>query len=216
MSEPPPLRRARSSRARCQAVESPWIPAPTTTYGALRGTATTVQNRRIDTFAAIASKRDWRKFADRPVPDDVERRILDAGRLAGSASNRQPWRFLVVDDAGLRERVAETVYASSNVLGAALVVAVVGRPGEMPAFDAGRAVQNMFLAAWNEGVVSVPNGMPDRDRAAEVLGVECDEVVRIVLAFGYPARPADPERRSAEEWSAQANRRPLDEVVERR
>jgi nitroreductase len=44
----------------------------------------------MDTFLAIASKRDTRRYSDRPVPDDVQRRILDAGRLAGSAKNRQP------------------------------------------------------------------------------------------------------------------------------
>ena len=170
----------------------------------------------MDTFAAIASKRDWRNFADRPIPEDVERRILDAGRLAGSAMNRQPWRFLVIVDRELRERLAETVFGPSNVLDASLVLALVGPAGELPAFDAGRAAQNMFLAAWNEGVVSVPNGMPDRARTGEVLGLGEDEIVRIVLAFGYPARPSDPERRSAEEWSADAKRRSLDELVERR
>lgn len=170
----------------------------------------------MDAFLAIASKRDWRRFADRPIPEDVVNRILDAGRLAGSAGNKQPWRFVVVEDRALRERLAETVYAPANVLGAALVVAIVGRRGEMPAFDTGRAVQNMFLAAWNDGVASGPNGIPDPDRTGEVLGVEGEERPRIVLAFGYPARPVDPEERSAAEWSAQANRKPLDELVERR
>src|SRR6187399_1308969 len=47
--------------------------------------------------AAVASKRDWRSYADRPVPEDVQRRILDAGRLSGSSQNVQPWRFIVVE-----------------------------------------------------------------------------------------------------------------------
>jgi nitroreductase len=170
----------------------------------------------VDTFAAIASKRDWKRgFADRPIPEDVERRILDAGRLAGSGSNRQPWRFVVVVDRELRERLAETVFAPSNVLGAPLVVALVSRSGELPAFDAGRATQNMFLAAWNEGVVSVPNGMPDPGETGELLGLGEGERPLVVLSFGYPSRPRDPESRSAEEWSADANRKPLEEVVER-
>ncbi len=168
----------------------------------------------MDTYLAIASKRDWRDFADRPVPDDVVRRILDAGRLAGSAGNKQPWRFLVVESPETRARVADAVYAAANVRGAALVVALVGPTGEMPAFDAGRAVQNMFLVAWNEGVASVPNGMPGADRAAEALGLDGDERPRIVLSFGYPAGRIDPGSRSAEEWSAAANRRPLDDLVE--
>jgi nitroreductase len=102
----------------------------------------------------------------------------------------------------------------TTVLGAKLVVALVvqGNPG----FDAGRAAQNMMLAAWNEGVTSCPNGMPDRGKSGAVLGLGEDEQVLTVLAFGYPARPRNPERRSAEEWIARANRRPHEEVVEAR
>ena len=170
----------------------------------------------MDTFLAIASKRDWRRFADRPVPEDVQRRILEAGRVSSSAGNRQHRRFVVVEDADLKERLAQTVYYAPNVQTAALVVAVVTPPGEMPAFDAGRAVENMFLAAWNEGVVSVPNGMGDRDATGAVLGLGEDEVVRIVLSFGYPARPQNPDSRSPDEWLAEANRKPFDEIVERR
>ena len=122
----------------------------------------------MDAYLAIASKRDTRAYAGRPIPQEVAERIFDAGRLAGSARNRQPWRFLVVEDGGIRDRLAETVYEPSNIRGAALVVAVV-TPGGKYAFDSGRAAQNMMLAAWNEGVASCPSGMPDPDRTAEVL-----------------------------------------------
>jgi len=49
----------------------------------------------VDTFLAIASKRDTRRYADQAVPEEVLRRILEAGRVSGSARNRQPWRFTV-------------------------------------------------------------------------------------------------------------------------
>ena len=167
----------------------------------------------MDTYLAIASRRDVDRYEPRPVPDEVIRRILDAGRLAGSAANRQPWRFLVVDDRSLVERLAEEVYEPTNLLGAPLVVAVTVRGRGLAFFDGGRAVQNMFLAAWNDGVAATPNGLPERERTGELLGVEGDEQVLIVLSFGYPARAVDPENRSAEDWSARANRRPLDETV---
>lgn len=163
----------------------------------------------MDTYLAVASKRDARRYADRPVPDDVRRRILDGGRLAGSARNRQPWRFLVVTDPELKNRLADTVYAPDNVRDCAFAVAILGTAG----LDTGRALQNMVLVAWNEGVVSCPNGMPDPAETAKALGV--DEVA-IVLSFGWPETPRDPERRNAEEWSARANRKPLDELVEER
>ena len=101
-----------------------------------------------------------------------------------------------------------------TVRGAKLVVALVVQGS--PSFDAGRAAQNMMLAAWNEGVTSCPNGMPDRDTSGAVLGLGEDEQVLTVLAFGYSARPRNPERRSAEEWIARANRKPHEEVVEAR
>jgi nitroreductase len=72
----------------------------------------------------IASRREVRDYDARPIPEDVQRQILDAGRLAGSAKNRQPWRFVLVEDAGRRERLAELVYEPENVRGAQLVVAI--------------------------------------------------------------------------------------------
>jgi nitroreductase len=82
-------------------------------------------------------------------------------------------------------------------------------------FDAGRAAQNMLLAAWNLGIASCPNGFVDRDAAHAALELSGDEMPTIVLSFGIPRRFRDPESRSIEEWSASANRRPLDEVVRR-
>lgn len=170
----------------------------------------------MDTYLAIASKRDWRNFADRPIPEDVATRILDAGRLAGSASNKQHWRFVVVESDDLKQQVAEGVYAGTNITGAALVVAIVAPEGDLPTFDSGRASQNMMLAGWNEGVASVPNGMPDAARMGEVLGAGDGERVVIVLSFGYPSREQNPESSSAEEWSARAERKSLGELVTRR
>jgi nitroreductase len=159
----------------------------------------------MDPYLAIASKRDERSYAGTSVPDEVRRRILDAGRLSGSSKNRQRWEFVVVSGAE-KERLEQAVYAPENLRGAALVVAIVGEAG---GFDAGRCAQNMMLAAWGEGVVSCPNGVRDPDAAAEICGGE----VRAILSFGYPARPRDVGSRSADEWSARANRKPLSELV---
>jgi nitroreductase len=157
----------------------------------------------MDTFLAIASRREVRDYADTPIPDDVARRILDAGRLAGSSQNTQKWQFVVFSDANA---LRDVVFQPSNLDTAQLVVAIAG---EAAGFDVGRAASNMMLAAWNEGVGSVPNGIRDRDAAEELTGAP----VSIVLTFGYPAKPRDPESRSAEEWSQRAKRKPFDEVV---
>ena len=169
----------------------------------------------VETFLAIASRREVREYERRPLPPEIERRILDSGRLAGSASNRQPWRFLVVEDAGRRERLAECVFEPGNVRGAALVVAVVVSGKGPLAFDAGRAAQNRLLAAHDLGVGGSPNGMANAEGVAAVLGLPEGERPVIVLSFGYPARGRDPARRSAEDWSGRANRLPLNELVRR-
>ncbi len=160
----------------------------------------------MDTRLAIASKRDHRDYAETPIPTDVERRILDAGRLSGSSRNTQRWEFVVVEHA--KRELSRAVYAPQNVATAALVVAIVG---DAAGFDVGRASQNMMLAAWNDGVASCPNGIRDAEEAARICGGE----VKMILSFGYPAWPRDIAARSAEEWSARAKRAPLDELVRR-
>ena len=170
----------------------------------------------MDAYLAVASKREVRRYADRPIPPEVERRILEAGRVSGSSRNRQPWRFVVVSERETVESVAEAVWAADNVLGAALAVAVVvGGRGPVQ-FDAGRAAQNMLVAAWNEGVGGCPNGVRDAEALGAALDLAEDERYAIVLSFGYPARPVDPQARPPEEWITRADRRTFDEVVQRR
>lgn len=152
-----------------------------------------------------------REYEPRSLPAELEERILDAGRLSGSAKNRQPWRFDVVRG----ELLADLVYEPENLRGSPFVVVVVVAGKGPVSFDAGRAAQNMLLAAWNEGVGGSPNGVADEAAARTALNLHEGERVAIVLSFGYPAKPRDPESRSAAEWSARANRRPLEESVRR-
>jgi nitroreductase len=170
----------------------------------------------METRLVIASKREVRQFADRPLPDDAIRRILDAGRVAGSSQNRQNRRFIAMRDRDLLERVAPTVYRPTNILGCALAVVIVTTGKGPTSFDAGRAGQNMMLAAWDEGIGSTPNGIADAELLAQVLGHGEDERVAIILSFGYPAHPSDPARHTPEDWIERADRLPFDQVVDLR
>jgi nitroreductase len=166
----------------------------------------------VDAFLAIVSRREVREYDGRPLPDDSVRRILDAGRLAGSSRNRQARRFVVV-----RSRVAEVaeaVYMSRNVRGAALVVAVVTFGKGPLAFDAGRAAQNMMLAAWDEGIGSCPNGIADAEAMGRALELAEGEQAAIVLSFGYPMGARSPERRPPERWIEAADRVPFEQSVQ--
>jgi nitroreductase len=167
----------------------------------------------VDTYLAIASRRDERRYSPTPLPSEVVRRIIDAGRLSGSSKNRQAWTFVVAEGRDRVEQVAGTVFVPDNIRSAGLVVGILVSGKGPTSFDAGRAAQNMLLAAWNEGVSACPNGIADPDAASSALGAVGDERPVIVLSFGLPERRRDPESRPAEEWSARANRRSMDDVV---
>ena len=169
----------------------------------------------MDAYLAIASRRDQRRYRSDPLPDGIVDLILDAGRLSGSASNRQPWTFVVPSSRERIERVAGAVFEPDNIRRAGLVVVIVVSGKGPVRFDAGRAAQNMLLAAWNAGVASCPNGIADADALRAALSLEDDENVAIVLSFGLPEVVRDVGARSAEEWSARANRKPLGELVRR-
>ncbi len=171
--------------------------------------------RVVDAYLALVSKRDTRRYAERAIPEAGVRRVVEAGRLAGSSGNRQLRRFVIVADPALRERLAGLVYVAGNVRDASLVIAIVVSGRGPVDFDAGRAAQNMMLAAWNDGVASCPNGLPDRGPVGELLGLGEGERVVIVLSFGFPHAGRDPAARTPEEWAARADRRPLEEVCER-
>ena len=139
----------------------------------------------MDAYTCIRSKRDTRVYQDRPIPEQSLRRILQAGRMAGSAKNLQPCRFVVLQDTPKKNELATCGQFAQHTPSAPLVVAIVLPQGGRE-FDAGRCAQNMMLAAWAEGVTSCPVTMHDGDCALRVLGVPQGYRVSIVLAFGYP------------------------------
>ncbi len=168
----------------------------------------------MDTFLTVVSRREVRKYDRQPISEDAERRILEAGRLAGSAQNRQARRFVVLRDPARVAEAARAVFEPTNLLGAALIVAVVTAGKGPLAFDAGRAAQNMLLTAWGEGIGGSPNGIADAARIERALSLGPEEHVAIVLSFGHPLRPSSPERRTPQEWIDRANRLPFEDVVE--
>ena len=76
-------------------------------------------------------------------------------------------------------------------------------------------MQNMMLAAWNEGVASCPNGIADGERAREALDLGEDDQLATVLTFGYPASGLTGDSRTVSEWLERADRKPLGELVAR-
>ncbi len=125
----------------------------------------------MDAYKAIVSKRDTRAFLDKAVPEDVVHRIVQAGRMAGSSKNTQPCRFVVLDDADAKAGIAACGDFAAWLPAAPLAIAVaVSSTSKRDEFDAGRAAQNMMVAAWADGVSSCPTSMHRVEDARQALG----------------------------------------------
>jgi nitroreductase len=160
-------------------------------------------------YDTIVSKREWRTYADRALPEDTVLRILNAGRMSGSSRNSQPWHFVVVRDPARRRGLAAFGRFARHLPGAAAVVCVIV-DGPKALFDAGRCAQNLMLAAWSFGVSSCPATLHREKEARAFLGVPDGRLVATVIALGYPrSGRRGPVERTALRILAGRGRRPL-------
>lgn len=168
----------------------------------------------METWNAILSRRNVRKYSDKAIPPDDLDRILEAGRRAPSSQNWQPWDFVVVTDRDqLKQLSAVAPYAGHVPASAATIALVVGdydsaRERETARFDLGQATMNIMLAAVDLGIGSGHATVTDQEQARRVLGLPDDRFCAYMVALGYPAdRPLRPIRNPA--------RRPFEDVVHR-
>ena len=160
---------------------------------------------------AIRTKRAIRKFKEEPLPEDVVKLILNAGRRSQSSKNQQGWQFIAIQDKAILKSLSTCGQWAGHLGGAALGVAILTpEPTEkfQTMFDAGQASAYMQLAAWELGIGSVPASIYEAEKAREILGFPSEWHLRIALSFGYPV---DEEKLSAA--PKKGGRRPLDEVV---
>ncbi len=168
-------------------------------------------------YQTILTLRAVRHFTSQPIPEDVTQRILEAGRWTGSAKNTQPWEFVVVQSRETLKKLATCGQYASHLAGAALGIVILTRPGGAGSFDAGRAAQNMMLAAWDEGIGSCIASMYDEAKARSLLGIPEGFQAYTAISFGYPqpGAPRTIEGRSLKDVLANLGRKPLDEIVHR-
>jgi len=157
----------------------------------------------MDAYKAVTTKRDTRLYSSEPIADDVLRRLLQAGRMAGSSKNREPFRFVVIRDKEHMAKLAECGDFAQPLGPATAAVAVCLDPDGMD-FDAGRAAQNMMIVAWDEGLASCPLRIHHADCGSEVLGLPEGWRIAIVVALGHPepgtAMSHDRARKPFEEY----------------
>src|SRR5258706_1517171 len=160
---------------------------------------------------AIRTKRAIRKFQDKPLSDDLIKSILNAGCTSQSSKNEQTWQFIAIRDKKFLKDLSQCGQYAGHLAGAALGVAIRTPEPEgkfQIMFDAGQAAAFMQLAAWEQGVGSVPASIYEPERAREILGFPAEWHVRIALSFGYPL---DEEKITAA--PRKGGRRSFDEVV---
>lgn len=147
----------------------------------------------------LKTRRTYRRFEQKEISQEIIGEILEAARLASSAANKQPLSYIVVKDA---EKV-EDVFAHTKWAGALPPEQGQPREGEHPTLfiavvenldinkscdtDAGLAIGNMTLAAWNHGVGSCMIGACNKAALSEMFGLTENQALHTVVAFGYPA-----------------------------
>ncbi len=169
----------------------------------------------MEAYQTILTLRAVRHFTDRPLATETLTRILEAGRWAGSAKNVQPWHFIVVRNRETLDRLAGCGRYAGHLRGAAAVIIIVTEAQGWAAFDAGRAAQNMMLAAWAEGVGSCLASLHDAACARAVLGLPPDRQAQTAISLGYPdpTAAATIEGQPREKILASLGRRPLADLV---
>jgi len=151
----------------------------------------------MDTYRCIRTRRTTRTFSPTDVPEQTIRKILEAGRLTPSARNLQPWHFVAIQDRSMLKQLGALCTTGRFIEQASCAVAVVTDPSNnWHEIDGARAVQNMELAGWNEGVGTCWIGSMDRDRIKELLGIPNPLHLLTILPFGYPVQPDAPRRRT--------------------
>jgi nitroreductase len=140
----------------------------------------------MDVFNCIRTRPAVRSFRPDSVPGDVVKKILGAGRQAHSQRNRQPWRFVVIQDREILKQIGALASSGPYIADAPLAIALVIEGAKNPYIDATRAAECLMLAAWGEGIGSCWVGGLDRPKIKELLGIPADAELVTVIPFGYP------------------------------
>jgi len=147
-----------------------------------------------DTLETIMKRRSVRKYLAKPIPDGDLHKILEAGRHAPSAANRQPWHFVVVRGADERQKLAQACSGQTWLADAAVIIAGIGKPGVNEKWypvDVAIAMENMILAATALGYGTCWIGAFDQEQVKQAIGLPDDMTVVALTPVGVSADQPD-------------------------
>lgn len=173
----------------------------------------------MDTMTCIKSRRSVRKFRPDKISKDIVEDLVLAASYAPSWKNTQTTRYIAIEDADMKAKLASECCAEHNasiINGAPLIVATVivdkrsgferdgsystVRKDNWQAFDNGIATQTFCLAAKDKGLGTVIMGLFDIDKASEIIGVPQGQLLMSMVAVGYPDEEPDvPKKKTVED-----------------
>lgn len=142
----------------------------------------------MQVYEAISTMLAVRSYQDKPIPDEIIRRIVEAGRLTGSSMNLQPWHFIIVRNKETLRKIGEMVPYGSYTAEAQAAIIVAIEPTEYAVSDGSRAVQSMLLTAWEAGIGANWAGWLGMNQLKPLLGVPDNLDLLAILPLGYPAQ----------------------------
>ena len=150
----------------------------------------------MNVIEVIKKRCSVRSYQDRAVETEKLESILEAARLAPSASNRQEWRFVVVRDKDIRQRLMQAAKDQAFVGQAPVVIACCAKTDshvmtcgqQCYPIDVAIAIEHMALKATEEGLGTCWVGAFYEDKVKEILGIPQDIRVVALLVLGYPVK----------------------------
>ena len=142
----------------------------------------------MEVYECIRSRLTVRDFKPAPVPRKLITKILQAARWAPSARNRQPWQFIVIREPGILGQIGGIASSGRYIGQAPLAIAVLMAKVGRAEFDAGRAIQQMELTGWSQGLGTSMVGLnpAEQEQIKGLLGIPEEMQLITVLPFGYP------------------------------
>ena len=163
----------------------------------------------MEVYEAIMTRRSVRAYENKPIPDDILLKVLEAGRAAPSASNAQPWHFIVVKNPGKRMVLSKRMFTGFLAESPVVLVGCGERDKRYHMVDVSIAMQQMVLAATAEGLGTCWIGDFDDKVVCDLLKIPEKYNIVCLLAMGYPRDKLDLGAKLIRSRS----RKKLDEIV---
>lgn len=147
-----------------------------------------------DVHTIIRTRRSIRRFKQTEIDLEILKQIVEDGSLAATASNKQPWEFIIVNDKKKKQLIFENIYwlpqagkPPESQKPTAYIV-VLGNPliSNCYIYDCSAAIQNILLSAWGYGIGSCWIGSMNKDELYKIFGIPKKLDIVAIIALGYP------------------------------